>query len=413
MNGFSKWLRKTYNKITGSIAFYPAIIAIAFLALSWFMLELDFSETGKHIKAVVGWIRLRDATTARSIVSTIVAGIISLTVFSFSMVMILLNQAASQMTNRMLDSMIGNRFQQIVLGFYIGTIVYALFLLSSIRNIDSGIYVPALSIYLLLFLTVADIFLFIYFLHYVTQSVKFETVIKRVYKQTLKTLNDTCTTEQPEIFTAPETGSQTIYMQASNYFQGFNKSEVIKFACRHNGVIQFLHPPGTYILKNLPLLLFYSAEQLSKDDINKLYTSIDFYNGQPVEYNAYYGYHQLAEVAIKALSPGINDPETAVLSLNALSDLFFYRLDHYIRTVFKDSDNVVRVKTIDWNFEQLFAECFNPVWKYGKDDLYIQNAIMQILEQLKQADKNENHIAMFNIFLNKVKKKIESKADND
>ncbi len=82
--------------------------------------------------------------------------------------MILLNQAASQMSNRMLDSMIGNKFQQIILGFYIGTIVYSLFLLSTIRDITSGIYVPALSIYLLLLFTVVDIFLFIYFLHYLT-----------------------------------------------------------------------------------------------------------------------------------------------------------------------------------------------------------------------------------------------------
>lgn len=158
MNKFSKWIRKTYSKITGSIAFYPAIIAIGFLILSWLMLELDYSNVGKHFKANFNWIKLKDATTARSIISTIIGGIISLTVFSFSMVMILLNQAASQMSNRMLSSMIGNRFQQLTLGFYIGTIVYALFSLSSIRDIDSGIYVPALSIYLLLLLTITDIF---------------------------------------------------------------------------------------------------------------------------------------------------------------------------------------------------------------------------------------------------------------
>lgn len=128
----------------------------------------------------MNWLTLKDAETARSILSTIAGGIISLTVFSFSMVMIVLNQAASQMTNRMLESMIGNRFQQFVLGIYIGSIVYALFLLSNIRDINSGKYIPALCIYLLLLLTVADILIFIYFLHYVTQSVKFETIIDRV-----------------------------------------------------------------------------------------------------------------------------------------------------------------------------------------------------------------------------------------
>ncbi|MEO6490484.1 MAG: DUF2254 domain-containing protein [Ferruginibacter sp.] len=403
MNEFSKWIRKTYNKITGSIAFYPAIIAIGFLLLSWLMLEFDYSQTGKYFKAYVNWIRLKDASTARSMVSTIVGGIISLTVFSFSMVMILLNQAASQMSNRMLSSMIGNLFQQIILGFYIGTIVYALLLLSSIRDIDSGIYVPALSIYLLLLLTVGDIFLFIYFLHYVTQSVKFETIIERVHKKTLGTLNRICTIEYPQVYSAPELKGQTISMFSSDYYQGFNTRELIKFACEHEGTIQFLHPAGAYLLKDSPLLIFYSAKQLLEDDIKEIFMPIDLYNGQPLEQNPYYGYHQLAEVAIKALSPGINDPETAVLSIHALTDLFSYRLNHYIKTIFKDKNNVPRIITIEWNFEQLFDECYNPIWNYGKDDLYIQNSLTSMLEQLKQADTEGNHTALFNAFLNKLK----------
>jgi len=409
MNEFSKWIRKNYNKITGSIAFYPAIIAFGFLLLSWLMLEFDYSQAGKNFKSFVSWIRLNDASTARSIVSTIVGGIISLTVFSFTMVMILLNQAASQMSNRMLSSMIGNRFQQIILGFYIGTIVYALFLLSSIRDIDSGIYVPALSIYLLLLLTVGDIFLFIYFLHYVTQSVKFETIITRVHKKTLHALNRICTDEYPQVYTTPETKGQIIFMLSSDYYQGFNERELMKFACEHEGTIQFLHPAGAYLLKGSPLLTFYSTKQLKEEGIKKIFTPIDLYNGQPIEQNPYYGYHQLAEVAIKALSPGINDPETAVLSIHALTDLLLYRLNHYIKNVFKDENNIPRIVTVEWNFEQLFGKCYNPIWNYGKDDLYIQNSLTCMLEQLKQADTEGNHTALFNVFLNKLKAK---KAEN-
>lgn len=405
MNKIYIWLRKIYNRITGSIAFYPAVIAIGFLLLSWFMLELDFSAAGKHIKESVNWIRLRDASTARSIVSSIVAGIISLTVFSFSMVMILLNQAASQMSNRVLDSMIGNRFQQITLGFYIGTIVYALFLLSSVRDINSGIYVPALSIYLLLFLTVGDIFLFIYFLHYVTQSVKFETIIERVHQKTLKTLHQLCTTEMPKSFTAPETAIQVINMPASNYYQGFNKNQLLKIAVRYHGVIEFLHPPGTYLLKDVPLLHFYYYNEINKDIVDSILDAIDFYRGQPIEKNAFYGYHQLAEVALKALSPGINDPETAVLSIHALSDLFRFKLTHFMIPDMEEN-NVVRIRTKEWSFEYLFAECFLPIWDYGKRDRYVQNALQHMLEQLKQTDTHKLYEPVFNLFLQKIKQPI-------
>ena len=145
----NKWFRIYYSKVAESIAFLPAIIAVGFLLLTWVMIAIDFSDWGKEWKSSLSLISLKDASTARSIIATVAGAVLSLTVFSFSMVMIVLNQAASQMSNRVLSSMIANRFQQVILGFYIGTIVYALFLLSTLRDVDSGIYIPALSIYLL------------------------------------------------------------------------------------------------------------------------------------------------------------------------------------------------------------------------------------------------------------------------
>jgi len=356
------------------------------------MLELDFSEIGKHLKSQLSWLSLRDASTARSILTTIAGGIISLTVFSFSMVMILLNQAASQMSNRMLDSMIGNKFQQIILGFYIGTIVYSLFLLSTIRDITSGIYVPALSIYLLLLFTVVDIFLFIYFLHYVTQSVKFETIINRIHKKTLHTLRQHCCPEKASVFTPDEKKAKTIYMPASNYYQGFDKPSLLQFAKKHDVIVRMLHSPGSYLLEGSPLLIVSGQKELSDKDIDELVIAIDLYIGQPIAKNAYYGYHQLAEVAIKALSPGINDPETAVLSIHALTDLFRFRLFNYLPLTLADENKVIRVVIKDLSFEELFVECFYPIWNYGKEDRYIQNALLQMMEQLIQCDVHKDNL---------------------
>jgi len=409
MSRLYKWLRKYYNETINSIAFYPALISLGFLLLSILMLGLDFSETGKHIKSQLSWLSLRDASTARSILTTIAGGIISLTVFSFSMVMILLNQAASQMSNRMLDSMIGNKFQQIILGFYIGTIVYSLFLLSTIRDITSGIYVPALSIYLLLLFTVVDIFLFIYFLHYVTQSVKFETIINRIHKKTLHTLQNHCCPEKAIIFTPDKKKAQTIYMPSSNYYQGFDKPSLLRFAEKHDVLLQMLHSTGSYLLEGSPLLVVYGDKKMHQEDIDELVVAIDLYRGQPIDKNAYYGYHQLAEVAIKSLSPGINDPETAVLSVHALTDLFRFRLFNYLPLTLADENKVIRVAMKELSFEELFVECFYPIWNYGKEDRYIQDALFQMSDQLLQCDiKQENQRQLQN-FKEKIKLQMSSR----
>ena len=151
-------LKNIHHNVVNSIAFYPALIGLLFLLISVLSINFEFSDGGQQLKSNLQWLSLKDASTARSIISAIATGIISLTVFSFSMVMIVLNQTASQMSNRILDKLIGSRFQQIVLGIYVGTIVYAFFLLSTIRDNDSGEQIPALSTYLLMLLTVFDIF---------------------------------------------------------------------------------------------------------------------------------------------------------------------------------------------------------------------------------------------------------------
>lgn len=404
----AKSVKIAYTKTVSSIAFYPAVIAIGFLMLTWLMLKLDFSETGKYIKAHYDWIRLKDASTARTIVSTIAGGIISLMVFSFSMVMILLNQAASQMSNRMLESMIGNRFQQYVLGLYIGTIVYSLFLLSTIRDIESGIYVPALSIYLLLVVTIIDIFVFIYFLHYVTQSVKFETIILRVHKQTFKSLENSHKIENRDHTTREllHLTPKIIRTQSSGYFQGFEKKALLRITNELDLLVKFLHPEGTYLLKDQAVLEIYSKEKLSNENLEALLFAMDFYDGQSIDHNFYYGFHQLTEVALKALSPGINDPETAVLSINSLSDLFYYRLKHLPNPQITNDENQVRIILCCRSIKSLFMDCILPIWDYGKKDRYIQNTLQQRIKILQEAHTNPELTQLFTDFLEKIDAKI-------
>ena len=386
-----------------SIAFIPAVIAIMFLLLSWAMIQFDFSDFGKNIKSNLSWLSLKDASTARSIISTVAGALISLTVFSFSLVMIVLNQAASQMSNRVLSSMIENRFQQIILGFYIGTIVYALFLLSTIRDINSGIYVPALSIYLLILFTVIDIFLFIYFLDYVTQTVKYETVINRIYKQTMHTMEE-CSTEKTEQNISWKHLPRTIIkMKKSDYFQGFNESGLLRIADEKNLFISVLHPPGTHLVKNVNFMEIYSNDPISNDTKELLLATIDFYKGQPISLNANYGYNQLAEVAIRALSPGINDPGTAVISLHALAGLFEYRLYHSVPSIKYNSNEEARIHVPYPSFEDTFIKSTYPIWNYGKDDQYIQNEMVEMCNQLKAADYKNVYTDLFDKLIHEVK----------
>lgn len=381
--GFTKWLREHYIKVTGSIAFYPVLIAVGFLLLSVLMLEIDFSWEGRQTKGALNWIRLRDADTARSIVSTIAAGLISLTVFSFSMVMIVLNQAASQLSNRILENLIGNRSQQWVLGTYLGTIVYALFLLTSIRDIDSGTSIPALSIYLLILLTIVDIFVFIYFLHFITQSVKYQTLIRNIEKETHAALTKDQTSFSGHATWTPNGKRWEIRCPAAGYFQDIRLSSLMKQACTEGLQLEFLYPKGTFLLQDVSFVAIYSQHPVSKKQIEALMLDIDFYHGQPIDVNPIYGFRQLTEIAIKALSPGINDPSTAVLCLHALSALLAHRLRESPSQICSDEKGTGRIFLPQYTFGEMMHICLEPVWNYGRNDQYVQEAFLDLLQQLK------------------------------
>ena len=393
--------------MVNSIAFYPAFIALLFLGLSYVMISIDFSQTGKQIKAQLHWLKLKDASTARSVISVVAAGILSLTVFSFTMVMVILNQAASQMSNRVLDKMIGNRFQQIVLGFYIGTIVYSLFLLSAIRDIDSGIYVPALSTYLLIFFAIVDIFLFIYFLHYITQSVKYAVIINRIYNQTKNALEETCRLASEPYAATVEKG-MPLYTTKAGVFEGFNKGNLLHIAEKENCTLSFLYPSGTYVLKDVPVLHIYPAKKLGEEVINDILFNIIISKEESIDNNVFYGFRQLTEVAVKALSPGINDPGTAVESLRALVELLSYRLRHFPNNVIKDNKGILRIVTNEPSFESIFTASLWPIWDYGKNDRFVQQEFFHLLQQLLS---QSNHSVIRKLF-NQVQKKV-SENDND
>jgi len=382
------WAKERYRQIINSIAFYPAIIALLFLILSALSIAFDFSEGGKQLKSQLQWLRLKDPSTARSIISSIAAGIITLTVFSFSMVMIVLNQTASQLSNRILDKLIGSRFQQIVLGIYVGTIVYALFLLSTIRDIDNGIHIPALSTYLLIVLTVCDIFLFIYFLHYITQSVKYNVIIQRIHKETNDALERTCHLDiHPDLKNKFEK-ALVISCPRSGIYEGVSENALIDLCDKNEATVFILATPGDFILEGIPLIK--SNKRLPDVVVEEIQSAIYIHTTESIEGNFFYGFRQLSEVAIKALSPGINDPGTAIQALRALFELLSYKVCHFQPTSVRNKNGEIRIIMEELTFQKIFESTILPIWDYGKEDRLIQHELMNLLLQIQSLTPHES-----------------------
>ncbi|HUC81201.1 MAG TPA: DUF2254 family protein, partial [Flavisolibacter sp.] len=184
------------------------------------------------------------------------------------------------------------------------------------------------------------------------------------------------------------------------------KDALLALAQKSNGVLSFLYPCGSYLLEGSPVMLIdVSGGEVPNELQEKILAHLSINSEETIDHNFYYGFRQLTEVAVKALSPGINDPGTAVQSMRALASLLAYRLLHFPDNVMKDQDGTVRIITKEASFEDLFQSCLLPVWDYGKEDRFIQKEMQHLLLQL-QAQRN--HPAIRNL-LAMVEKKMGEK----
>ena len=147
--------------------------------------------------------------------------------------------------------------------------------------------------------------------------------------------------------------------------------------------LEFDLPAGSYLLKGEPVCTLYSDKEPSQELIARILNHLNFYTSQEIDRNAYYGYMHLTEVAVKALSPSIADPGTAVLCIDALTDLFAEVMQHPWASSYADKSGCVRISIIRRSFHELFDHCVYQIWDYGKTDRTVKAAFLQMLKKLR------------------------------
>lgn len=138
-------IKKACMRVVNSIAFYPIMIAFGLLALSLVLIHLDGISAGSYLINRAPFLRMDNADTARSLLSSMLTGLIGLVTFTFTMVMIVLTQITSSFSPRVLPDLVSKRGNQIVMGIMIGSIFCIIVVLYNIQPLSSGPEVPALS----------------------------------------------------------------------------------------------------------------------------------------------------------------------------------------------------------------------------------------------------------------------------
>ncbi len=385
MSAVTNRLFRLYHRVTGSIAFYPTLIAVGLASLCVVTIVLEMTWLQPY-KEDLDLGLVKNADNARLILGTLVGGIISLMVFSFSMVMVVLNSAASSLSPRVIPALISSRSHQVVLGVYLGTIINSLMLISTIQEGDD-INVPSLGIFLALGLAVICLCLFVYFIRSISLSIQVDFILNRVYKQTLAQLRTRRRQLQDSHGPAWPDDAQWSVVRArrSGYFKALNVTAAHGVLDEHDARMTVQVHYGFFVMPGHPLMRI--DRELDDDCTNRLLDCFDFYVEEYAHRHFFFGFKQIVEIAVRALSPGINDPGTAIKAIDMLSVLLAERMEMPDHEVAHAQDRP-RIFIRELNLHQLLQMTFGPQRRYGADDLQVLQALLQACKNLLYAAKD-------------------------
>ena len=379
--------KAVYFRLSDSIAFYPTLIAAALGVFGLLMMLFESTDLAIRLKEQVPFLVIDQPDTARTILSAIVGSIISLMVFSFSMVMVVLSQAASNYSPRVLPELTSERAHQWVLGVFLGTTVYCLILLMNILPEDDEYQVPGLAIFVGILLAITCLGMFVYFIHTISNAIRVNKILKSLYLRTSARL----TRQAAHKIQSEELGEDTDTWiphtaQRSGYLEGIVIETLLSLAAETDNAFYITVPNGTFFLENVVLIK--AKRPLDDAQTRTLHDCILANDDEIIEANYLYGFKQLTEVAVKAMSPGINDPGTASSAIDYLMVLFAQRIGHPDSEAILDKYGHVRIRMASESFAQLIVEKVASIVHYSQQDTQILLKVLNMFEYLARYKDN-------------------------
>lgn len=303
--------------------------------------------------------------------------------------MVVVNQTASNYSPKVVETLATHRSNQYILGVYIGSIIFSLIIMMHIdsRKVDGGI--PQIGLLVNMLLAVYSVFLFVRFINNISESVRITGIVETLFKKTKKGLLK----EHKEHFADREIFSQTewhaVSANHSGYFQLIRTRPLVEILRQHDAIIKVLPKAGEHYTKTCNLFLI--NRRLPEETLDKVRSHFITYAGENILENPMYGFRQLREVAVKALSPGINDPGVAELCIHHLTELLQIHLERKKGNVLVDDEQKPRIVLNMYSLEDLLHLTFLPIKNYAKQDFTVLCTLLDSIQMINGTDKSQTY----------------------
>lgn len=387
-------LHMYWENLRSSLWFIPTLIVTGAVVLAVGLIEVDAERLAER------WPRLFGvgAEGSRGLLSAIASSMITVAGVSFSITVVALTMASNQYTSRILRNFMRDRANQVVLGVFVGVFAYCLVVLRTIRSGDEGAFVPGLAVLVALLLALVAIGFLIFFIHHVGASLQATSIIESVTAETLQAID--------RLFPAPvgeaavETAGEdprvalassrwvAIPARKTGYIQAIDADALLDLADELTVVVRMEKGIGEFVIEASPLASV-SGNPPDDETVRKLNAAYSVGRHRTIHQDAGYGIRQIVDVALKALSPGINDTTTANNCVDYLGSILARLTTRRIESPYRSDGGQLRLITLGPTFPGLLAEAFDQIRQNAEGNVAVLGRLLQVLGTLVERTSDE------------------------
>jgi uncharacterized membrane protein len=382
-------LRQVLYNLRGGFLVRPLTIAatlgLAGACLSWMEeTEPGFSD---WVPAVL-FPSHADPQVAQVILAGIAASIMTVVSIVFAILLMTLTLASMQFSPRIIVSFAKDRVTQWTLGIFLGTFSYCMAALPAAHSLPRP-FAPVATVLGAMLLAIACVGWLLFFIHHISRAISVSNIVDRIASETETVIDETMPWPRrshsiPEADVAQtETWETPVISETSGYIRYIDTKGLVARAKAHRVKIHVVRRVGLFVPRGTPLLMVRKGDRLSLEAIEELRGFIDIGPARTLQQDVEFGVLQIVDIALKAISPAVNDPTTAISCVDQLSRILirFVSREPMPGLLF-DPPGVVRV-AIPWiDFERLLHSAFDQIRLYSKSDTAVSLRLLRALRDI-------------------------------
>jgi uncharacterized membrane protein len=377
-------LRKLLFNLRGGFLIRPLSIALVLGCIG-----AGLSETEERFPAINAWVpRIlfpshSDPQVAQVILGGIAASIMTVVSIVFAILLMTLTLASMQFSPRIIVSFSRDRVTQWTLGIFLGTFAYCMAALPAARFMPSP-FSPVVTVLGAMVLALSCIALLLFFIHHISHAISVNYIVDRIASETEAVIDDVM--PRPRRFArlarrdsdSMDPGKAVVFSTVSGYIRFVDPGRLMELAKAYRIRVKVLQRVGHFVPEGLPLLLVSKPERLTPEKIAELARTFDLGPSRTLQQDIEFGVLQIVDISLKAISPAVNDPTTAINCVDQLSRILIrFSSRELPEPYLYDPPGVVRV-VIPWiDFDQLLRSAFEQIRFYAKADFAVSLRLLR------------------------------------